>query len=216
VDSSAFELEAQEVYDTVNEIRLAGPTDERFVIADFWADNPGPTATPPGHWISIASIVLDAENADLGTAAETYARLGIAVSDAFISCWYTKYQTNLIRPISYIQNVSGPINDPAWVTLTPTPTPPFPEYTSGHSVQSGAASRVLEAMFGTAYAFVDDTHANRNPPLSPRSFSSFAAAADEAAVSRLYGGIHYRAAIDLGVQQGRLIGDLVNDIPFRR
>ena len=91
-------------------------------------------------------------------------------------------------------------------------TPPFPEYTSGHSVQSGAAARVLTAFFGDDYAFVDDTHVDRVPPLAPRTFGSFDEAADEAAISRLYGGIHYRSAIDLGVEQGRVIGDVVADL----
>lgn len=95
-------------------------------------------------------------------------------------------------------------------------TPPFPEYTSGHSVQSGAAARVLTDFFGENYAFVDDTHVDRVPSLAPRMFASFEEAADEAAISRLYGGIHFRAAIELGVGQGRIIGDVVGDIPFRR
>lgn len=210
--ASAFYAEALEVYQTGSQ--GSNLTPEQYVIADFWADNPGQTATPPGHWIAILSDVLRDEESGLGDAAEAYARLGIAVCDAFISCWYTKYEYNLIRPISYIRDPAGPINDPTWDTAVSTP--PFPEYTSGHSVQSGAAARVLEALFGADYAFTDDTHVGRVPPLAPRSFASFAEAADEAAISRLYGGIHYRSAIDLGVTQGRKIGDVVNAIPFHR
>jgi hypothetical protein len=91
-------------------------------------------------------------------------------------------------------------------------TPPFPEYTSGHSVQSGAAARVLTDLFGPV-AFIDHTHTGRGLP--PRSFASFDAAAEEAAISRLYGGIHYRSAIELGLRQGRAIGDAVNALPTR-
>lgn len=209
---SEFYAEALEVYETGS--GGSNLTPEEFIIADFWADNPGQTSTPPGHWVEILTGILEDEGLDLSVAAEIYARLGVGVSDAFISCWYTKYEHNLLRPITYIRDANGPFADETWETAVATP--PFPEYTSGHSVQSGAASRILSDFFGADYAFVDDTHVNRVPPLAPRSFASFDEAADEAAISRLYGGIHYRAAIDLGVTQGRIIGDLVAAVPLRR
>ena len=192
-----FFAEALKVYETVN-----GLTPEQREIALFWADDPGATATPPGHSLSILSQVLRARDANLATGAEAYARLGMALSDAFVTCWRTKFRHNLLRPITYIRNVI----DPAWGDPLPVTTPPFPEYTSGHSAQSGAAAAVLTSMFG-AVSFTDHTNDARG--LAPRSFDSFDAFAQEAAISRLYGGIHYRAAIEKGIGQGRCIGDAV-------
>ena len=103
-----------------------------------------------------------------------------------------------MRPITYIRRVI----DPAFETIVNTP--PFPEYPSGHSTQSAAAAAVLTAVFGDDFAFDDNT--DEADGLKPRSFPSFSAAADEAGISRLYGGIHYRAAIDKGLEQGRCIG----------
>jgi hypothetical protein len=204
---SAFYDEAYEVYATVQNL-----TPEQEAIALFWADDPGATATPPGHSISILNQVLAAEGAPLGLAAEAYAKVGISQADAFVVGWYYKYHYNLIRPITYIQNLI----DPDWNTpniTDPVVTPPFPEYPSGHSVQSGASAQVLTDLFGDGYAFTDHTHEARG--LAPRSFESFYAFADEAAISRLYGGIHYRAAIELGVENGKCIGAQVSALDFK-
>jgi hypothetical protein len=200
--SSAFHLEAVEVYDAVN-----GLTPEQETIARFWSDDPGATPTPPGHSISITTQVLRRERASLARAAESYAKVGLAVADAFIACWYQKYVYNLLRPVTYIRNEI----DPTWSPILVTP--PFPEYPSGHSVQSGAAFQALTDLFGDGYAFVDRTHEARG--FRPRRFGSFLEAAAEAAISRLYGGIHYRAAIDNGIAQGRCIGQAVSALPFR-
>ncbi|MFN0150169.1 MAG: vanadium-dependent haloperoxidase [bacterium] len=195
--------EAIEVYAAVNNI-----TAEEEAIARFWSDDAGTTPTPPGHSISILTQVLVMENASLATAAEAYAKVGIAVADAFISCWSAKYQFNLLRPITYInQHI-----DTAWAPLLATP--PFPEHTSGHSVQSGAAFGVMEELFGASYAFVDHTHDARGLPA--HSFASFDAAASEAAISRLYGGIHFRPAIEAGITQGRCIAGEVAALDFLR
>lgn len=196
----AFHAEALEVYEAVNAL-----TPEQDTIARFWSDDPGETATPPGHSISITTQLLRAERASLARAAEAYAKVGIAVADAFIACWHTKYATNLLRPITYINDEI----DPAWKPILTTP--PFPEYTSGHSVQSGATFRVLESLFGDA-PFTDRTHEGRG--FAPRQFPSCAAAAQEAAISRLFGGIHYRPAIDLGLTQGTRVGDAVLALPW--
>lgn len=193
-DSACF-AEAFEVFQTVN-----GLTAEQLAIARFWSDDPGTTATPPGHSLSILTQVLRGRDESLAVAAETYARLGIAVADAFIACWRVKYRYNVLRPITYIRATI----DPHWGSPLPLVTPPFPEYTSGHSVQSGAAAAVLTAQFGRV-SFVDHTHDSRGLPA--RSFDSFDDAAAEAAISRLYGGIHYRAAIERGLAQGRCIGE---------
>jgi hypothetical protein len=201
--ASACFGEALEVYTTVNAL-----SDEQLAIALFWSDDPGNTATPPGHSISILTQMLRTRGASLADAGEAYARLGIALSDAFVACWRVKYAHNLLRPITYIRATI----DPAWGDPLPLVTPPFPEYTSGHSVQSAAAAAVLTAQLGEM-AFVDHTHDSRG--LVPRSFASFEAAAAEAAISRLYGGIHFRAAIDRGLSQGRCIGKRVAALPLR-
>ncbi|MEZ4725868.1 MAG: vanadium-dependent haloperoxidase [Caldilineaceae bacterium] len=137
----------------------------------------------------------------MALAAETYAKVGIAVADAFIGCWQTKYQYNRVRPLTYIQLLIDPLWNTPTVT-TPVVTPPFPEYTSGHSVQAGAVAEVLTGMFGNQLTFTDHTHERRG--FLPRSYDSFWAMANEAAISRLYGGIHYRDAIENGLEQGPL------------
>jgi hypothetical protein len=194
--ASDFYAEGLEVYNTSTHL-----TAEQTDIARFWADDPALTGTPPGHWISIVGQIAAQRGLALDAATEAYARVGIAVADGFISCWATKFTYNLLRPITYIQNLF----DPAWLPLLATP--PFSEYTSGHSVQSGAAATVLTDLLGEA-SFTDNTHAARG--YSPRSFDSFMAAAEEAAISRLYAGIHYRAAIDDGVRQGECIGRTID------
>jgi hypothetical protein len=206
--SSQFYREALEVYETV---KRRDP--QEVEIALFWADDAGRTATPPGHWVAILGQVLTQEEASLALAAEAYARLGIAVADSFITCWYTKYIYQVPRPISYIQQVI----DVTWnvdALTDPVRTPPFPEYTSGHSVQSSAAAQVLTELFGEDYAFTD--HTNAYLGFAPRSYGSFAEAAGEAAMSRLYGGIHYRSAIEQGVAQGRCVGERVLALEFKQ
>ena len=190
------------MYRAVNEL-----TPEQEAIARFWSDDPGTTPTPSGHSISITTQVLRRERASLAKAAETYARLGMAVSDAFVACWHEKYRYNLLRPVTYIRALI----DGDWLPVLVTP--PFPEYPSGHSVQSGAAFQVLTDLFGRRYSFVDHTHDERG--LASRRFRSFSEAAEEAAFSRLYGGIHFRAAIENGVAQGKRIGRAANALSLR-
>ena len=199
--SSPMYREAKEVYDTVRNL-----TPEQREIALFWSDDPNLTATPPGHSIALATQVLRDENASLALAAETLARVGIAVSDAFIACWNVKYEYNRIRPIDYIQKVI----DPKWNNPAPTDpviTPPFPEYPSGHSTEIGAAAAVLTGLFGDNYLLIDRTQERLG--FAPRVYPSFDAAAEEAAMSRLYGGIHFRSANEAGLAQGRCIGSKV-------
>ncbi len=191
--NSDFYREAREVYDTVRSL-----TKEQEVIARFWSDDPMLSPTPPGHWVFIALDILDLEKADATKTADVLMRLGVALADAFIGCWHAKYEYDLLRPVTYIRKVIDPKFEPLLIT------PPFPEYPSGHSVQSGAAAVVLTAAFGQNFAFTDNTHVRDG--FAPRSFASFEAAAEEAGMSRLYGGIHFRAAIDRGLEQGRCIG----------
>jgi len=199
--SSRFHAEAVEVYETVGDL-----TPEQRDIALFWSDDPGTTPTPPGHSISILTQVLRQQGSSLPMAAEAYAKVGVAVADAFICCWHVKYRYNLLRPVTYVRERI----DPSWLPLLTTP--PFPEYTSGHSVQTAASAQVLTDLFGEM-AFTDHTHDDRG--LAPRSFGSFLEAAEEAAISRLYGGIHFRPAIELGLDQGRCIGERASTLAFR-
>lgn len=199
---SQFFTDAVEVYDTDRAL-----TAEQVEIARFWSDDPGSTSTPPGHSISILAQTIEADQLDLARAAEAYMKVGIAVSDAFVTCWNTKYRYNLIRPVTYIRDLI----DAEWNPLLNTP--PFPEYTSGHSVQSGAAFGVMADLFGDQHALVDHTHDFRG--LTPRAFTSFSQCAEEAAISRLYGGIHFRPAIDRGLEQGRCVADAVGRLPVR-
>jgi hypothetical protein len=184
---------------------------EQKDIAHFWADNPGVGGTPPGHSMSIVSQVLKNEKADWGTCTEAYARCGIALADAFISCWKTKYKHNLERPITAIRRLFK--SD--WKPLLMTP--PFPEWTSGHSVQMGAVAEVLTHMFDDNKTFTDYTHQHRTDiDGSPRTYISFKTMSDEAAMSRYYGGIHYYAACTLGLEQGQKIGEMVVKLNFRK
>jgi PAP2 superfamily len=205
--TSAFFLDAQEVYDAVNTL-----TPEQQTIAQYWADGSGTTGTPAGHWIAIVGQIAKTDGLSLAAAAEAYAWVGIAVADAFMACWNTKYLYNLLRPVTYIRKLLNP----AWSSFIVTP--PFPEYTSGHSVQSAAAATVLSDLFGVT-AFTDTMNVDHGliPPLAPRSFPSFIAAANEAAISRLYGGIHFRRAIERGVQQGLCVGQtIVDHVKFKK
>ena len=201
-EDSQFYTEMMEVYTTVENLKP-----EERIIAEFWSDDPGTTATPPGHSLSILNHVIKKENLSLIDSSVAFARLGMSLHDAFVACWYAKYEYNLVRPLTVIQeHIDSDFS-------IPLKTPPFPEYPSGHSVQSGAAAEVFEALWGTSYSFTDSTHVHRTDiDGSVRMFSSFAEFADEAAISRLYGGIHFRSAIELGVAQGREIGKNINKL----
>ena len=192
-------------------------TSEQKTIADYWADGAGQTGTPPGHWMAIVSQLArhhghHPHGLSLMIAAEAFTRVGIAVHDAFIACWYTKYVYNLQRPVTYINDHI----DPAWKPYITTPG--FPSYHSGHSTQSGTAATVLTAMFGSI-TFTDTTHTDHGllPPQAPRTFRSFDEAAEEAAASRLYGGIHYAFDNDDGLDSGWCIGDwILQRVQFRK
>lgn len=205
---STFYNELMEVYDAVS-----NNTDSTVEIAKFWDCNPivsmheghityaEKKLTPGGHWMNIMRAAAKEQKADLDNTIWMYASLSIGIYDAFISCWHTKYQTNYIRPVTAIQNHI----DPKWSAVLTTPN--FPEYTSGHSVVSRSASTILTHIFGENYAFTDSTEVPFGMP--PRTFTSFYHASDEAAISRFYGGIHYKPAIYKGVDQGKKVGSLV-------
>lgn len=194
---SAFQRETAEVH------RISqAATQEQRQVSLYWADDPLKTPTPAGHWSFIATDQLKVGKASLARAAQVYARLHLAMADAFIATWKTKYTVNLLRPVTAVQLTI----DSQWVP-TLMHTPPFPEYPSGHSVLSSAAAGVLEREFGERTRFTDNTHNDRG--WGPRSFASFRAAADEAAISRMYAGIHFRSGIEGGQVQGRCVAGRV-------
>ena len=214
-EGSDFYKELKEVYDISKKITKEGDDSEEVEIAQFWDCNPYVSVTrghlmfatkkisPGAHWIGITKIASRKTNSDFDKTVYAYTKTSMAIADAFISCWDEKYRSNLIRPETLInQHI-----DENWQPILQTP--PFPEYTSGHSVVSGAAGIALTDIFGDDFAFDDDTEVPYGLPV--RSFTSFNAAADEAAISRMYGGIHYRAAVEVGVKQGRDLGKFVMD-----
>jgi hypothetical protein len=205
---SDFYNMAKEVYDA-----KVNMTEEQLATAMFWDCNPykmnvkghvmfaEKKITPGGHWMSIASIASKASGKDWKGTVEAFALTALSLNEAFISCWDEKYRTKLIRPETYINQYI----DEEWVPILQTP--PFPEYTSGHSVASTAAAYTLSQLFGENLHIVDSSEVAYGLPI--REFDSFTEMAEEAALSRLYGGIHYMSAITQGSVQGRQVGELI-------
>lgn len=205
---SDFFKEALEVKNVVDAL-----DEEKTAIAQFWDCNPNISHTkghlmfydqkisPGGHWISIAGIAAKKAALSHKATAKVFALTAITLSDAFISCWDEKYRSSLVRPETYINKY---INKD-WKPLLQTPA--FPEHTSGHSVISSAAAVMLTKVLGDNFSFIDSTEVRYGLPV--REFNSFYEAADEAAISRLYGGIHYMPAITDGVKQGKAVGNFV-------
>lgn len=202
-------------YQELMEVKVAVDSlndDERH-LADFFDDNPfkmnvqghvmfaTKKFSPPGHWMNIVGIAAQKANADFNTTVAAYTQTSIALFDGFISCWKTKFSTNSVRP----ETVINKYFDPEWRPYIQTP--PFPSYTSGHSVISAGAAEVMSHYFGNEFQYTD-TSLNEFG-IRERSFSSFHDAAWQASLSRLYGGIHYRADLIYGNVVGRQIGDLV-------
>jgi hypothetical protein len=206
--TSEFYNWAKQVYDTVNNL-----TDEQKAIASFWDCNgfkvnivghamfATKAMTPGGHWMGIVGIICKDKKVDFAKTIQTYTAVSFALMDAFISCWDAKFSWNLIRPESVINQYI----DPNWKPFLQTP--PFPEYTSGHSEISSAAATVLEHLYGTEIAFRDSTERAWGWP--DRHFQSVRQAADEAGLSRFYGGIHYRRSIEVARDQGIRLGNYV-------
>ena len=207
-EGSEFYEDLMEVYEALDTER-----EERTAVASFWDCNPFVShhrghvmfatkkISPGGHWMGIAKTVAIAEEADLAKTLETYVRVSLSLADGFISCWDEKYRSNLVRPETLINEYI----DPDW--LPALQTPPFPEYTSGHSVISRAASVAMTGLYGENYSYIDSVEVDWGLPA--RSYNSFYEASEEAAVSRLYGGIHYGPAIWEGVKQGEQVGKFV-------
>lgn len=219
-ENSLFYKETMEVYNAL-QIGSESELAERQEIASFWDCNPyvmnqighvmfaDKKITPGGHWINIVRIAAKQANSNFAASASAYALTSMALADGFISCWDEKYRSNLIRP----ETVINKYIDKEWKPLLQTP--PFPEYTSGHSVISRAAAVALTSIYGDNFSFTDDSEEEFG--LTIRSYDSFMQASSEAAISRLYGGIHYRPAIDNGVAQGEKVGDwVVSNIDLRQ
>lgn len=206
--ASPFHREMREVYD-ISKNR----TDEQVDIALFWDDNPfvsqhkghvmfqDKKMTPGGHWMAITQTACRMKALDAVASARAYVWTSVALYDAFIACWDTKYRTARIRPQTAIQRLI----DEQWISFIQTP--PFPEYTSGHSTTSAAAAEMLTSIFGDGFAYTDSTELPYNLPV--RSFPSFREAAKETSISRVYGGIHFRSGCDNGNEQGRRVAEVL-------
>jgi hypothetical protein len=213
--NSAFMKDVMAVYNIGKNL-----TEEQKNIANFWDCNPyklnvighvmhaSKKISPGGHWMDIARQTTIMNKDDFAKTTMTYAFVAIGLFEGFISCWDEKYRSNSIRPESIInENV-----DDSWVPLLQTP--PFPEYTSGHSVISSASAEILSNIYGDAYAFTDSTEVRFG--LGTRSYKSFREAAEEASISRFYGGIHFMPAIVNGAEQGKKLGQFViNKVKFK-
>ncbi|HWB90407.1 MAG TPA: vanadium-dependent haloperoxidase [Puia sp.] len=208
---SAFYHLVQEVYRISRDTGAQG--DYERTIANFWDCNPFNVVTsghmmigikkisPGGHWLDVAGIAAGAAGLDFDRTVAVETLVAVTLMDAFIVCWDAKYQSNRIRPETYINRYI----DPRWRPLLQTP--PFPEYTSGHSVISTAAAEMLTYLLGTRLDYTDN--AEELFDIKPRSFHSFREAAEEAAISRLYGGIHYRDGVVSGQVEGKEVGDYI-------
>jgi len=206
---SAYYKQFQRVYEKSKSL-----TEEEKEIALWWNDDPNETFTPPGHSYHLALQVVKKNNPSLIKCAETFARLGIAVADAFINCWKWKYHYVSERPSSFIARNM----DERWESFWPDP--PFPAFPSGHATQAGAAVTVLADLYGENMDITDDAHALRPPDelrqvkFKPRTFTSFWQVAVETANSRFYGGIHSPQDNDVGLTKGKQIGQHVNQLSW--
>lgn len=191
-------------------------TQEQKEIALWWGDDPADTYSPAGHSYNLANIAIKTSKADAIKAAMTYARVGMSVADAFINCWKIKYTYHSERPSTYIRRYINGSWLPFW------PEPPFPAFSSGHATQGAAAATVLEDIYGDKFSFIDNTHQGRAMDMERqvayknRSFTSFWAAAEESAMSRLYGQIHTPQDNEVGLAEGRKTGQNINNFKWKK
>jgi hypothetical protein len=209
--SSQYFKQFKEVYESNNAL-----TQEEKEIAMWWNDDPNDTFTPPGHSYNLASIAIKSKRPDLVTAAETYARVGLSVADAFIVCWRMKYHFFTERPSTFISEHIDDEWQPFW------PDPPFPAFPSGHATQASAVAVALADLYGDKMEIVDDTHAGRpmnkvvNVGYKQRKFNSFWEIAEETAYSRFLGGIHCTEDNVVGLEQGLTVGRHVNSLKWKQ
>jgi PAP2 superfamily len=185
-------------YKDMQEVVDATQDPVKVNIGRYWANNPGQSGSPAGSWLGIANQLVDQLNIDIETALRMYVSMTIGTRDGFIACWYMKYKYNLQRPATFIREVMGL---PNWES--PVPTPPYPDYTSGTSVNAGCSSEILTHYFGSR-SFKDAQHQDKG--FGIRDFTNFKQAGIEAFHSRIYGGVHMRRACELGFRQGECIG----------
>ena len=190
-------------------------TPEQKHMADFWDDNPfklnvsghvmygTKKFSPPGHWMSIIGIAAKTAKADFGTTVYAYAKTSIALFDAFIQCWDEKYRHNTARPETVINKYFSADWQPY------LQTPPFPEYTCGHSTCSSAAAEALTSVFGDNFAYTDTSELEFG--IKSRSYKSFRHAAEENNWARFYGGLHFHHSCIVSTEFGRKVGTLVVD-----
>ena len=189
-------------------------TQEEKEAALWWGDDPSETFTPPGHSYYLATLVIKKANPELIKCAETYARVGLAVADAFINCWKWKYHFYSERPSSFITRHI----DQRWESFWPDP--PFPAFPSGHATQAAAVAVVFRDLYGENFEFTDDAHVGRprdqlrNVDFKARSFKTFWSVAEETANSRFYGGIHSPQDNRVGLEEGVKIGTNVNRLQW--
>jgi hypothetical protein len=214
--SSPLFTQAMEVY-----AQTVDAPYENVWIAEFWSDDfVGLTFSPGSRWIAIAIQVYEKEKASLQTALYSDAKIGMALNDAAVACWHSKYVYNVERPISYIQRMI----DPNWNPILFNPltnesglNPSFPAYPSGHSTMGASAAEVLTDIFGINYPMTDHCHENRFEfEGRPRSFGSFYEMAEENAWSRLPLGVHFRMDSEQGVKLGYRCGRKVNNLPWKK
>lgn len=209
--NSPYYLQFKLVYEKDLEL-----TQEEKEIAIWWGDDPDVTFTPPGHSYYLTTIAIKKEKPDLIKCAETYAKVGIAVADAFINCWKWKYHFFSERPNTYIPQVI----DKTWESFWPDP--PFPAFPSGHAIQAAASTTVLADLFGTPFPFIDSAHVGRprdelrDVDFRERSFNSFWDVALETANSRFYGGIHTPQDNNVGLEEGKKIAERVNQLHWKK
>jgi len=209
-EGSPFQKQLSEVYLVTNNLK-----EDQIEIAKFWDCNPYVShhrghsmfatkkITPGGHWIGITAVATRKAKSSFSETINAYTNVSIALFDSFISCWDEKWNTLVVRPETLINQYY----DQQWLPLLQTP--PFPEYTSGHSVISRAAAIILTDLYGSDFSFTDTSEIAYGLP--ERKYKSFMHASEEAAISRLYGGIHYMMAITEGVNQGQAVGDYIVD-----
>jgi hypothetical protein len=189
-------------------------TREQKEIAMWWNDDPSETYTPPGHSYNLASIVVRNKKASMIKAAQTYARVGMAVADAFIVCWRIKYKFYTERPSTFVNEHIDSEWNPFW------PDPPFPAFPSGHATQAAAAATVFAGLYGDSIVFTDNSHVGRprdkvkEVDYKPRKFTSFWQVAEETAYSRFLGGIHTMQDNQVGLNEGAKIGHHINELQW--
>jgi hypothetical protein len=197
---SPFYNMVKQVYDVNKNL-----TSEQKAIALFWVDQGnGLGYTPPGHDFLFVTQALEQSHASLGIAAEVYAKAGIALREAFIVTFRSKYDNFLLRPVTYIRKVI----EPGWLPLIPTPN--HPEYPAAHAMVTGPVMQAVERVLGSNIIVRDTSYNFRG--YAPMTFTSIFNYAEMAGISRNYGGIHYLISINTGLQMAKEIGNRVGDI----